>query len=208
MSRPLTFDRFQRATAGPLAPDRPYFFDLLQAEDQDACWRDLAEACERHNERLRNLDPLDHSLRSFAGVDAEKRAAKFAPRKRSVSEKGAPIGAPFSAGRGADRLRPRHLAVVPDEDVLRLVSPPEYIAALIEEEVPPSGMVRCPFHEDRTPSLRAYADASAGWYCFSCAAGGSIYDFGAALFELGTRGSDFIELRRRLAAALLGREAA
>jgi len=187
VSRPLTFDRFHRAVAGPLAPDRPDFFDLLPAEDQESCWRDVAERCERHNELLRKIDPLfDSSLRGFAGVDAEKRAAAFAPRRREV--------------------RPRHLRVVPDEDILQSVSPREYVEALTGQEVPPSGMVRCPFHEDRTPSLKVYEDT--GWYTFCCHRGGDIYDFGAALFDLGTRGSDFTELRRRLASALLGREAA
>jgi hypothetical protein len=45
------------------------------------------------------------------------------------------------------------------------------------------------------PSLQLYDD---GWYCFACRIGGSIYDFGARLFELDTRGHQFLRLRQRL----------
>jgi DNA primase len=57
-------------------------------------------------------------------------------------------------------------------------------------------------HEDRQPSLHVYDDPGRGWYCFGCARGGSIYDFAALLFGRGTRGEDFIELRRELAAMI------
>jgi hypothetical protein len=51
-------------------------------------------------------------------------------------------------------------------------------------------------HDDHTPSLQLYDDG--GWYCFACRVGGSIYDFGALLFELDTRGHQFLRLRQRL----------
>ena len=35
-------------------------------------------------------------------------------------------------------------------------------------------MICCPFHEDRTPSLHVYADASRGWFCFGCRRGGTL----------------------------------
>jgi len=47
-----------------------------------------------------------------------------------------------------------------------------------------------------------YEDPQRGWYCFGCGRGGSIYDFAAALLGSGTRGQDFIELRRELMAIL------
>lgn len=45
-----------------------------------------------------------------------------------------------------------------------------------------SGMVRCPFHDDRHPSLKLYEDH---FYCFGCGAGGSVIDLTAGLFGLG-----------------------
>jgi len=68
------------------------------------------------------------------------------------------------------------------------------------------GKVSCPFHgADRTPSLHVYSDPADGWYCYGCQRGGSIFDLGAAVFGLSTRGRDFIELRRRLHEALSAR---
>jgi hypothetical protein len=55
-------------------------------------------------------------------------------------------------------------------------------------------------HEDHTPSLQLYEH---DWYCYgACRTGGSIYDLGALLYGLGTRGHDFLELRERLAEEL------
>jgi hypothetical protein len=55
-------------------------------------------------------------------------------------------------------------------------------------------------HDDHTPSLQLYQH---DWYCFgACRTGGSIYDFAALLYGLGTRGRDFLKLRQRLAGDL------
>ncbi len=35
---------------------------------------------------------------------------------------------------------------------------------------------RCPFHDDRTPSLVVYPDTWS-WYCFGCGCGGNLFDF-------------------------------
>ena len=43
------------------------------------------------------------------------------------------------------------------------------------------GMVRCPFHDDRHPSLKLYEDH---FYCFGCGAGGSVVDLTMRLFDL------------------------
>ncbi|MCA1681169.1 MAG: hypothetical protein LC777_20620 [Actinobacteria bacterium] len=57
----------------------------------------------------------------------------------------------------------------------------------------------CPFHDDRTPSLHVYEHPEKGWYCFGCKRHGhSAYDLAGALWELQTRGTDFLELRARL----------
>jgi hypothetical protein len=85
-----------------------------------------------------------------------------------------------------------------------LAIPPRlYVERLLGIEVPRSGFVSCPFHFDRTPSFKVYETPERGWMCFSarCHRGGSIYDLAAALWGLGTRGQDFLELRRRLLAS-------
>lgn len=37
-----------------------------------------------------------------------------------------------------------------------------------------SGFLRCPFHAEKTASLKIYPD---GWHCFGCGRGGSVIDF-------------------------------
>ncbi len=90
-----------------------------------------------------------------------------------------------------------------DDDPLLAIPPRVYVERLLGVEVPRSGFVSCQFHVDRTPSLKVYETPERGWMCFSarCRRGGSIYDLAAALWGLGTRGPDFLELRRRLLAS-------
>jgi CHC2 zinc finger/RepB DNA-primase from phage plasmid len=88
------------------------------------------------------------------------------------------------------------------DDVLLNIDPALYVARLAGLKVPRSRTVRCPFHDDNTPSLHVYADAQRGWFCFGCSRGGSVYDFAAHLWGFDTRGSDFLELRDRLLDAL------
>ncbi len=189
-----TFERFHEMTSGHFEPDRPELFDALPEDVQDDMWADLARKCDARNEDLRTLDPLyDTSSQSFTSLRREV----LAQQKR-----GGPKTTPF-----------RHLRVVPPqtrEDVLREIPPSTYVEALTGEQVPSSGVIRCPLpdHEDRTPSFKVYDDPERGWYCFGCNHAGRIYEFGSALLGLGTRGDEFLELRRRLALALLGREAA
>ncbi len=45
-----------------------------------------------------------------------------------------------------------------------------------------AGYIRCPFHNERTASLKLYDDG--GWYCFGCHAGGDSIDFVMRLFGL------------------------
>jgi CHC2 zinc finger len=92
-----------------------------------------------------------------------------------------------------------------EHDVLDDISPPDYVEALTGVEVPRHGMVRCPLpdHVERTPSFKVYESPDRGWFCFGCCRGGSIYDLGAALWGMSTRGAAFHDLRRELARALL-----
>ena len=83
-------------------------------------------------------------------------------------------------------------------DPLAAIPPRAYFERLTGQSVGPSGKTRCPFHDDRTPSLHVYEDPDRGWYCFGCGRGGSIYDLAAFLWRQGTRGQDFLALRRAL----------
>jgi hypothetical protein len=90
-----------------------------------------------------------------------------------------------------------------DGDPLRRIQPATYVHALTGQNVGRERKVRCPFHDDATPSLHVYETAEGGWYCFSCRRGTSIYDLAAPLWGLQTRGPDFVELKRRLNRLLL-----
>ena len=48
-------------------------------------------------------------------------------------------------------------------------------------EVNYAGIVRCPFHEDHTPSLKLYEDH---FYCFGCGRHGDVVDLTAKLFSI------------------------
>lgn len=86
-----------------------------------------------------------------------------------------------------------------EDDQLQSVPPAVYFGRLTGLRVGRSGKVRCPFHDDRTPSLHVYGDPGRGWYCFGCGRGGSIYDLAALLWRRpAPRGRDFIEMRREL----------
>ncbi len=75
----------------------------------------------------------------------------------------------------------------------------EYARVLADIAPDRAGKALCPFHDDSRPSLQLYPDGS--FYCFGCGRGGTIFDFAAASWLSGTRGQDFLELRRRLARA-------
>jgi hypothetical protein len=91
-------------------------------------------------------------------------------------------------------------------DRLAAIPPRVYFERLTGQSVDRSGKARCLFHEDRTPSLHVYEDPSRGWYCFGCGRGGSIYDLASLLWNRGTRGQEFVALRRELEAQMgLGR---
>lgn len=47
------------------------------------------------------------------------------------------------------------------------------------------GMVCCPIHGEKTPSLKVYDDPLRGWYCFGCHQGGDVIDMARALWGVG-----------------------
>jgi CHC2-type zinc finger protein len=83
-------------------------------------------------------------------------------------------------------------------DPLLRIPPAVYVSRLLGVNARSGRKVRCPFHADTHPSLHVYPTPARGWTCFSCGRGGSIYDLAAPLFGMGTRGAEFIELRRLL----------
>jgi hypothetical protein len=89
-------------------------------------------------------------------------------------------------------------------DALREIEPAVYVRVLLGVDMPRSRKILCPFHADDSPSLHVYETGERGWYCFGCARGGSIYDLAAGLWDLGTTGRDFLELRARLEEMFLG----
>lgn len=46
------------------------------------------------------------------------------------------------------------------------------------------GYIACPFHSERTPSLKIYMDAGRGFHCYGCNIGGSVIDFVMRLLSL------------------------
>lgn len=92
-------------------------------------------------------------------------------------------------------VRPPRVATF---DPLLAIEPARYVQLLTGLQVPVSRKVTCPFHPDRTASLHVYPEPTQGWTCFGCRRGGSIYDLAAELWQLHTRGPEFLQLRNRL----------
>ena len=85
-------------------------------------------------------------------------------------------------------------------DPLETIPPPVYVEQLTGQRVGRSGKIRCPFHEDRTPSMHVYDDPGPGLVLLRVRPRRSIYDLASLLWERPTRGRDFIELRCELEA--------
>ena len=111
---------------------------------------------------------------------------------------------PAAAGRDPAADLARRLGARRDDTIyerLRAIPIGEYVARLAGRTPNREGKIACPFHEDRTPSLQCYPDGS--FCCFGCGRGGTIVDFAAALWCMGTKGRDFLAVRDRLADELL-----
>jgi hypothetical protein len=120
-----------------------------------------------------------YALAELTGSLPEDPRPGYAPAARPV---------PRRAGRTA---LDRELLAIPAAEYVRV------LAGLVPNR---AGKVLCPFHTETDPSLQLYLDGS--FYCFGrkCKKGGTIFDFAAARWGMGTRDQDFLELRRRLAA--------
>ncbi|MBJ7331465.1 MAG: hypothetical protein JHC95_16350 [Solirubrobacteraceae bacterium] len=85
------------------------------------------------------------------------------------------------------------------DDPLQSIAPDVYVRRLLGVTVPRYRKVRCPFHEDRHPSLHVYDTPERGWYCYGrCRRGGTIYDLAAPLYGYATSGQQFVQLRTEL----------
>ncbi len=93
-----------------------------------------------------------------------------------------------------------HVARTALDRELLAIPAADYVRVLTGREPNRAGKVLCPFHQESDPSLQLYPDGT--FYCFGarCKKGGTIFDFAALLWDIGTRNSDFLKLRRRLAA--------
>lgn len=47
-----------------------------------------------------------------------------------------------------------------------------------------AGFICCPFHREKTPSLKVYSEPGRGFNCYGCGAGGSVIDFTMLLFKI------------------------
>jgi hypothetical protein len=108
--------------------------------------------------------------------------------------------AAFEERRNPQPTPRRHRPSFPDRSALDEIPATEYVPVLTGEEAR-FGSIRCPFHEDDTPSMKLYPD-DRGWHCFGCGKGGSIVDFGAERYGITPRGRGFHEIRERLAQEL------
>jgi hypothetical protein len=61
------------------------------------------------------------------------------------------------------------------EEIKRANPLTETISRLTGQEVRVRHAIRCPFHDDKTPSLHIYEDGH--WHCFGCGAHGDVLDF-------------------------------
>lgn len=87
-------------------------------------------------------------------------------------------------------------------DDLLAVEPERYVELLTGQRVGRSRKVRCPLHDDSTPSLHVYRNPERGWFCFGCQRGGSVYDLAAAVWHIEPHGSGFAAIREGLRHAL------
>ena len=76
-------------------------------------------------------------------------------------------------------------------EIKRLV-PMTRAAPFYGVEVGAGGYARCPFHGEKTGSLKVY-DGDRGWHCFGCHKGGSVIDFVMELYGL-----SLLEAEKRL----------
>ena len=68
-------------------------------------------------------------------------------------------------------------------DEIKRAVPMREVAAMYGFEADRTGNIRCPFHNDKKPSMHIY-DGTRGWWCFVCNEGGDVIDFTKRYFNL------------------------
>jgi hypothetical protein len=100
--------------------------------------------------------------------------------------------------REAERFGERWEAVATvDVERLKAIPAEDYVEKLTGEEIGRNRKINCPLpdHDERTPSFHV---RDLGWKCYGCQESGTIYDLGAALWDLDPKGSGFVAIHRRL----------
>ena len=64
----------------------------------------------------------------------------------------------------------------------------EQVAKLYGYALTPAGFIKCPFHDDKTASIKVYP-GNRGWHCFGCHSGGDVIDFVSRLFNVPFQGA-------------------
>lgn len=165
----LDFRTLRDLTDGLSGPERLAVFGALPEELQEAAWASLAY----------EMSQVDYWERG--GAEIARNRPRETRKRRST-------GDPVAFDKDA-------------KDPLLTIEPRDYVEALSGVEVGEWGTVRCPLpghDQERTGSFKCYPTPERGWRCFGCDRGGSIFDFGAHLWSMPTRGRAFRELRQRL----------
>jgi nitrite reductase/ring-hydroxylating ferredoxin subunit len=166
--------------------DAPVSIDTVERANRRLAWLLGADASCADAARILRPPSLNHKHRPPAAVRLEH---------CDVTDRYAIAAVIGDVDAGVAVRRRDRVFAAGDDDPLLSVPPCVYVERLAGAVVPRDRKIQCPFHDDATPSLHVYEHPRRGWYCFGCGRGGSIYDFAALVWELGTRGTDFCRLR-------------
>ncbi|MGA2321566.1 MAG: DNA-primase RepB domain-containing protein [Solirubrobacteraceae bacterium] len=169
------------------------------------------EELERCNRRLAatlGADPRCADAARVLRIPGTRNFKELAPRPvellQSTHARYRPediVGALPLAPRAPATTTPRRSHSGRRPDPLLTIAPARYVQVLTGREPTREGKIRCPFHDDGTPSLHVYPDPERGWTCFGCTGqdgsplGGDIYTLASLLWGVPARGRQFLEVR-------------
>ena len=92
------------------------------------------------------------------------------------------------------------------DDPLKRIPAVEYVEVLTGVEVPRSGFISCPLHDERTPSFHVGGPDPTAWLCHGCQKGGGIYELAAYRmgFTVPLRDAEFRATREVLTTRFMG----
>jgi hypothetical protein len=175
-------------------PAAPWLIvDSSSARAQEACWADIRSCADARTvaENIyegRLVEPWCSSCHARLTAHEPGDCPKYKTPEN---------GSPTSRSSDSEHLEFDHT------DVLKTVPASVYVTAFTGIPVAVNGRILCPLHDDApTPSFKCYGTT---WTCFGgCGSGADIYVLASALTGIEAVGAGFIELRRWIAAALLG----